>query len=201
MKFRWYIGVLLLLFACIGAFQDQASVPNQEVVLEFVDEKVDENDIKSTIADVQEKLLEIGVSNIQVTEKKGNTLKISYYSITPIDNIKEILLEENQLIVDQNSDDKNKEEKRDSSADYKINVYKLTDDTKLANKDKLVFENQYKTDRSIVYNYGFVKSSKVSKANQLYKTAYNNYKNNPFTKDYTSHKEPEVRAGPHTYYI
>lgn len=201
MKSRWYIGFLLFLFACIGVFQKQVSVPNQEIVLEFADDKVNESDIKSAIADVQKKLLDIGVSDIRVAETQGNTLKISYFSATPIDNIKEVLLAEDQFVLNQDSEGKQEEEKNESSADYKINVYELTDDTDLANNNKLIFENHYKSDRFIAYDYGFVKSSKVSKANQLFKIAYNTYKNNPFTKDYTSHKEPEVRAGPYSLYI
>jgi hypothetical protein len=198
MKSRWYIGILLLLFACIGTFQKQTTVPNQEIVLEFVDTQVDQKDIKSVIADVQQKLLDIGVSNIQVNETKGSTLKISYYSVTPIDNIKEVLLEENQLVLNQPSEN---EKKKDTSADYKIDFYELTDPTDLANhNNKLVFEINYNSDRFIVHtNYGFVKSFKVSKEDQLFKIAYNTYKKNPFVKDHTSHKEPEVRAGPQDY--
>lgn len=200
MNSRWYIGALFLIFSYFVVSNEQVSLPNQEIVLEFVDTKVDQDDIKNTIADVREKLLKIGVSNIKIQETESNTLKISYYSDAHADNIKEALLEENQLVVNQNSGDK---EDHDTSLDYRIDVYELTDRTDISNhNDKLVFENKYNSDRSIInYNHGFVKSSKVSKANQLFKTAYNAYRNNPFIKDYTSHKEPEVRAGPLTYSI
>jgi hypothetical protein len=196
MKFRWYIGVFLFLFACLGAFQEQTSVPNQEITLEFVATEVDQQDISKAIADVEKKLSEIGVVNIIVKETKDSTLKISYYSVTPIQNIKDVLLEETQFVLNQNSEN---EEKTPTSADYKIDVYELTEQTDLANhKNNLVFENYYKSDRfTLNYNLGFVKNFKDSKANQLFKIAYKTYKNNPFTKDYTSHKEPEVRAGPH----
>jgi len=201
MKSKWYIGVLFLLFACIGAFQQQVTVPNQEITLEFVAADVDQKDISNAIADVKEKLQEIGVSDIIVKETKGNTLKISYYSATPIQNIKEVLLEENQFVLNQKSDDK--KEKNSTDADYKIDVYELTNETDIAHhNDDLVFENIYKFDRFTVnHNHGFVKSFKDSKADQLFKTAYNTYKNNPFAKDCTSHKEPEVRAGPFTNFI
>lgn len=195
MKFRWYIGILLLIFAYLGSFQEQVFAPNQEIVLEFVDENVDQKDVQNTIADVTKRLLHIGVSNIQVEETASSTLKISYYSLTPIDNIKEVLLEENQFVFNQNSGN---EEDDKTFADYKIDVYELTESTDIANhNNKLVFENSYNTDRSLVpYNHGFIKSINASKADHLFKTAYNNYKHNPFSKDYTSHKEPEVRAGP-----
>lgn len=198
MNARWCIGTLFLIFIYFGTFHEQVSLPNQEIVLEFVDTKVNQKDVKNTIADVREKLLEIGVSNIKIQETKSGTLKISYYSAADIDNIKEALLEENQLALNQKSKDK---EDNNTSLDYKINVYELTDKTDISkHNDQLVFNNKYNTDRSTInHNYGFVKSSKVLKANQLFKIAYNTYKNNPFTKDYSSHKEPEVRAGPYIH--
>ena len=200
MNARWYIGTLFLLFIYFGAFHEQVTIPNQEIVLEFADAKVDQRDVKNTITEVREKLLEIGVSNIKIQETKGSTLKISYYSVIHIDNIKEALLEENQLALNQKSQDK---EDKDASLDYKIDVYELTDKTDISkHNDQFVFDNKYNADRSIInHNSGFVKNPKVLKADQLFKVAYNAYKNNPFIKDYTSHKEPEVRAGPSIYNI
>ena len=88
MRTKWYIGTLFLLFICFGAFHEEVTLPNQEIVLEFVDAKIDNKDIESTIADVKEKLLKIGVSNIKINETDHGTLKISYYSVFHIDNIK-----------------------------------------------------------------------------------------------------------------
>ena len=200
MNARWYISTLFLIFIYFGAFHEQVSIPNQEIALEFVDTKINQKDIKNTITDVRKKLLEIGVSNIKIQETKSGTLKISYYSVTHTDNIKEALLKENQLVLNQSSEDN---EKDNSSLDYKIDVYELTNKTDISSQnDKFVFEIKYNSDRSTInYNYVFVKDVKTSKANHLFKTAYKVYKNNPFTKDYTSYKEPEVRAGPLTYSI
>ncbi|MBL4605789.1 MAG: hypothetical protein JKY02_09080 [Flavobacteriaceae bacterium] len=199
MNARWYISTLFLIFIYFGAFHEQIPIPNQEIVLEFVDTQIDQKDIKNTITDVRKKLLKIGVSNIKIQETKSSTLKISYYSVTHIDNIKEALLKENQLVLNQNSENK---ENNNTSLDYKIDVYELTNETDISNQDdKFVFEIKYNSDRHATnYNYTFVKNLKTSKANQLFKTAYKVYKNNPFTKDYTSYKEPEVRAGPYIYY-
>lgn len=200
MNARWYISTLFLIFIYFGAFHEQVSIPNQEIALEFVDAKINQKDIKNTIADVRKKLLEIGVSNIKIQETKSGTLKISYYSVTHTDNIKEALLKENQLVLNQSSEDK---EEKNPSLDYKIDVYELTNKTDISKQDdKFVFEIKYSSDRSTInYNHAFVKDLRTSKANHLFKTAYKAYKNNPFTKDYTSYKEPEVRAGPYTYNI
>ena len=199
MNAKWYFGALLLIFSYFGAFQEQVSVPNQEIVLEFVDTDVDQQGIKNTIDEIKTKLLEIGVSDIQIEEIESSTLKISYYSAIHIDNIKEALLDEKSLVVDQNSE----EEEDQSSLEYKIQVYDLTESSDISNRnDKLVFEIKYHSDRfTNDQNDYLAKDTQDSRANHLYKTAYKSYKNNPFAKDCTSHKEPEVRAGPYFQFI
>ena len=199
MKAKWYISTLFLLFILFGAFQDQVSLPNQEIVLEFIDTKINKKEIKNTIADVKERLLEVGVSNIKIQETKDGTLKISYYSIVDINNIKEALLKENQLALNQNSEN---DENNYMFSDYKIDVYELVDETDISNHDdKFVFEIKYNSDRFTTnYNYTFLKSLELHKANQLFKTAYKANKKSPFTKDYSSYKEPEVRAGPRKHF-
>ena len=199
MNVKWYISTLALILIYFGASQEQVSLPNQEIVLEFIDTKVNKKDVKNTIADVKEKLLKVGVSNIKIKETKNGTLKISYYSVVHINNIKEALAKENQLFLNKNSDNK---ENNTTSSDYNIAaIYDLTNEVDISNhNDKFVFEIKYNSDRFTTnYNAAFLRILKVHKANQLYKTAYKANKNDPFTKDYTSHKEPEVRAGPNKY--
>ena len=200
MNAKWYFGALFLICSYFGIFREEVSVPNQEIVLEFIGTEVDQQDIKNAIDEVRTKLLEIGVSDITIEEAESGTLKISYYSAVHIDNIKKALLDETQLLVNDNSKDK---EEHQNSLEYKINVYELTDTTDLSKRnDTLVFDIKYHSDRfTNDQNDCVAKYTKNSKANHLYKTAYKSYKSNPFIKDYTSHEEPEVRAGPFTQII
>lgn len=200
MNAKWYISTLFLALIYFGAFQEPISTPNQEIVLKFVDSKINEKEITNTIIDVKEKLLKVGVSNIKIQETQSGTLKISYYSIVDIDNIKEALAKENQLVLNQKSNNK---ERKKTSSDYKIDVYDLTDTSDFSTKDdKFVFEIKYNSDRFTTnYNPAFFKNNKTHKADQLYKTAFKANKNCPFTKDHTSHQEPEVRAGPDNIYF
>ena len=195
MNAKWYISTLFLLFLYFGAFQEHVVIPNQEVVLEFVDSKINKLDIKNTIIDVKEKLLKVGVSNINIQETKSGALKISFYSDIHIDNIKEALVKENKLILNQESEN---EENKSSSSDYNIDVYQLNYETDTSNlNDKFVLEIKHTSDRyTTSYTYAFIKSLKLEKGNQLFKTAYKINRNSPFTKDNSSHQEPEVRAGP-----
>ncbi len=200
MNSKWYISTLFLIILYFGAFQEQVTIPNQEIVLEFIDTNINKKDINNTITDVKEKLLRIGVSNIKIQETKKGTLKISYYSDVDVDNIKGSLANEHQIALNQNSE--NKENDKPSS-NYNIDIHELTDEIDVSNlDDKFVFEIKYNSDRFTTnHNNAFLKNLEVYKANQLYKTAYKAHKNNPFTKDHTSHKEPEVRAGPLEFFF
>ena len=194
MQAKWYFSTFFLIFIYFGAFQEQVSIPNQEIVLEFVDANINEKDIEKSIAEVKEKLLKVGITNIVIHKSETSTLKISYFSKIDIKNIREILSKENQLVLNANSPYKN-------STNYNFDVYELNDATQLSNVDKkFVFDIKYNSDRFTTVNYStLIKNLESSTAEQLYKTAYKANKNSPFTKDKTSCKEPEVRAGPKFY--
>ena len=196
MNVKWCIGTLFLILAYLGGFHEQVSIPNQEIVIEFVDTKINQKNIINTITDVQEKLLKIGVSNLKIQETESGTLKISYYSTVHIDTIKEGLARENQLVLNQESGNNT------TSSDYNIDIYQLNNETDISNlDDQYIFEIKTISDRSTTnYNSAFIKSLKTYKANQLFKIAYKATKNSPFTKDRASYKEPEVRAGPHIFF-
>ena len=200
MNANWYISTLFLILIYLGGFHEQVSIPNQEIVLEFVDAKINQKNIKNTITDVKEKLLKIGVSNIKIQETKSGTLKISYYSVVHIDTIKKALAKEHQLVLNkQSKNNKN----NNSSSDYQINVYQLTIKLDKSNlDDKFIFEIKQASNRfTTTYNEAFTSSLTAHQTNQLFKTAYKANKKKPFTKDRASHKEPEVRAGPRIYGI
>ena len=108
MKVKLYLGTLFLIFIYFGAsYQEQVTIINQEIVLEFVDVKINKEDINTTIANVKEKLLKIGVSNIKIHETKKGTLKISYHSFLATNAVKEVLALENQPL---NKNPENKEQ-------------------------------------------------------------------------------------------
>lgn len=196
MNAKWYISSLFLILIYLGGFHEQVSIPNQEIVLEFVDAKINQKNIKNTITDVKEKLLKIGVSNIKIQETKSGTLKISYYSIVHIDTIKKALAKEHQLVLNRQS-----KNNKNTSSDYHIDIYQLTNESDISNSDtEFIFEIKQISNRfTTTYNDAFLRSLTTYKTNQLFKTAYKVNKKNPFTKDRTSHEEPEVRAGPRIY--
>ncbi|AUC86400.1 hypothetical protein CW731_14415 [Polaribacter sp. ALD11] len=198
MQAKWYISTFFLLFLYFSASQEQISIPNQEIVLEFIDSKINKKNIKNTVAKVKEELIKLGVVNITIKTNKKGTLKISYYSAVGINNIKEVLKSQHKLILNQNSKDK---EDNNNSSNYNIDIHELTVKTDISNlDDQFVFEIKYNSDRFTTVNYlALAKNLEQHKTDQLYKIAYKVNKNNSFTKNRTSYKEPEVRAGPQNY--
>lgn len=202
MNSKWYFSTLfLILCICFGAFQKQVVIPNQEIVVEFVDASHSKEDVSNTIADVKAKLVSIGASNISIQNTKKGTLKISYYSIVPVDNIKQVLsiVHQHQFAFNTNSDH---EQKNLPSSTYNIDIYELTNEINTTNShNKYIFEIKYISERSTTTKTAAsIKNLENQEANQLFKQAYAAYKNNPFTKDRSSNKEPEVRAGPLFFY-
>ncbi|MBT4414626.1 MAG: hypothetical protein HOC83_11110 [Polaribacter sp.] len=198
MNAKWYISTLFLIFSLFGALQEQVSIPNQEIVLEFVDTKINRQNIENTIANVRKKLRNIGASNITLRETKNGTLKISYFSIVDVENIKEAIIKGNKFVLDKNTENK---DKNNTTSDYSIDIYELTKSSDISNLDfKFVFEIKQHSDRFTTDNYfALIKKRTQCKRDQLFKIPYKIHKNNPFTKDKTSHEEPEVRAGPKNY--
>ncbi|MEE9408963.1 MAG: hypothetical protein V3V28_12910 [Polaribacter sp.] len=184
----------------LGTFQEQVSRTNQEIVLEFVDTKINKQEISATITSIKEKLLKVGVSNIKVQETQKGTLKISYYSFVHTTDIKEALVLENQLTLNKKSENKEKEK---ATSTYNIDIYEVTNQTNISNlNDEYIFEIKVNSDRFTTnYNYISIRNLETYKADQLFTSAYKANKNDPFTKDYTSHQEPEVRAGPYKSYL
>lgn len=196
MNSKWYASTLfLILFIFLGAFKEKNAVPNQEIILEFVDTKTNKKEIKNTISDVTESLLKIGVEHIVIHETRDKKLKISYFSSLNVKKVKEALVKENQLTL--NKKQNNKENNKPSS-NYNIDINEIAYDVDISNlEDKFVFEIKYSSDRFTTNNsIVSLRNIELNKANQLFKIAYKTNKKDPFSKDRTSCKEPEVRAGP-----
>ncbi|PQJ79327.1 hypothetical protein [Polaribacter porphyrae] len=196
MKAKWYISTLfLLLFIVFGAFQEQVHIPNQEIVVEFVDGKVNNKNIKNTIANVREKLLKVGVKNIKIKETKKGVLRISYHSVINVEHIKEALFEEGNLPINEN--------KKEDLAYYNIGVYEIQDIIDASKShDNCLLEIKLNSDRTTpTYTIAFVKNLEILKANALFKTKLKATSNSGFVKNNTSYKEPEVRAGPYKLFI
>ena len=83
MSKKWYFGVLISAFAMLVVMRQQTVVPNQEIVLEFVDIDPASQEAQDVLTIVKEQLESIGVQHAIISKKsKNGTLKITYYSDT-----------------------------------------------------------------------------------------------------------------------
>ena len=92
MRIKKYISAIVILLALLGVVhQQQSTLPNQEIVLQFNNVDLTSEDVQNTILLVEKELHSIGVNDFQVKENENGRLKITYYSDADVDLIKRIL--------------------------------------------------------------------------------------------------------------
>lgn len=203
MKAKWCISTLIFIFTLLGvASHQQAPVPNQEIVLQFAQLEASSNQAKNTIAIVKRQLQIIGVNNIQVEEQAAGGYKISYYSNTDVAHVKKILSEEKELALGKVSSSKHekpaKSPSEKQSTAYNLDVFEIQKhDANTGFGGKCALELKYDYNRFFIPIVSVPTQEIVMKnIEHLEKEAYKFQKNIALAIDNTSHKTPEVRAGP-----
>jgi len=153
MKVKLHIGFLILILTFLGvASQQQNSVANQEIVLQFTDIEASSYEAQNTIAIVKLHLQDIGADNIQVKKEENGKLKITYYSDADVASVKETLSKENKLKLHYAyNDDEEKDQKRSSDdgvISCNLDIYEIqnTNDVDLG-LDGIVLEKKSESDR------------------------------------------------------
>ena len=91
MNTKWIYGILLLVFAVTGIYQNRISVPNQQIVLQFEDNATL---IEDTILQVTSQLHAAGASHIQIVTNEQSDVTITYYSASDVAYIEAFLFNE-----------------------------------------------------------------------------------------------------------
>ena len=201
MNSRRYIGALIIVLTFLGAvYQQQNTLQNQEIILQFTDVKVTSAKTQSTIAIVKKQLQDLGANNIQVKETKNGTLKITYYSNTDVVNIKKTLSQEKKLVLDYTANkESSKLPAKNSSIGYNLDVYEIkqgnqTDWNLVKNN---VLEQKLEHDRFFNPNFFvLINTNYLNDKDLITKVAFKVRRNVTIAIDNTSHNIPEVRAGP-----
>ena len=202
---KWYLGAALLFIAVLGSVlgRQQATVPNQEIVLQFINEDISSNDTRQTIAIVKQELEHIGVEYIQVSDQEDGRLVISYYSKSTVESIKKLLSTQKELALGIVSSDKNELPFRfpsqDTSQGYNLDIYEIQDGqtsySSLGGKSAV----ELKSGQQRFLNPNFYIHSEtpfIVIREQVLSLDFDFQRDIVITKDYRSHKIPEVRAGP-----
>lgn len=202
---KWYLSVALIFIAVLGSIlgQQQTTVPNQEIVLQFTNENISLDEAQHTIGIVEKELQRIGVDYIQVSEQEEGRLVISYYSKTNVESIKKLLSTQKELALGFVSADKNERPfqfpSKETSIGYNLDVYEIqngqTSYSSLGGKCAV----ELKSGQQRFLNPNFYISSEapfIVNSEQILKVNFSFQRDIVIAKDYRSHKIPEVRAGP-----
>ena len=199
MKLKRYFSALIIILTLLGVAQQQFSVPNQEIVMQFTDDEVSSDDALNAIAIVKNQLQIIGVDNIQVREVEDGRLRITYYSDIDVASIKDILSQEKKIELGYTSQDNesNKIPSDNESNGYNLDVFKIQkgSDSEWDLDGTLVLE--FKPDGDRFSNPKvFASNEEIDVEENITKIAYKLHYNIAIAIDNTSYKIPEVRAGP-----
>ncbi len=197
---KWHISVLIIMVTLLGIFsQQQTLLPNQEIVLQFTNNKVTAQEIKSTIASVKLQLQNLGANNIQVKKTKQNNLKITYYSDIDVASIKETFSKEEQIDLGFNKQHHSTNEipLNEITISYNLDFCEIQNknngDWNLNGVTIQAFDT--KSDRFFEPNtYSFINHKKLD--NIVIKLTLKVCRNIVFTIQNTSKSIPQVRAGP-----
>ena len=199
MNVKWYIGALIAIISYFVVEQQSVDVPNQEVLLTFIQgENTSSKDL--AIETVKAQLLSLGARNVTISSLDNGSLKVSYYSHLAIQNVKEQLF----TGLDDTTDvatalyhvgDKPVQE---DTRDYQIDVYEIQENvvSGFDNEGKCYFELKQDYNRGSQV-LGFVSPVvTIDSRNQLTAIAVKVRGNVLFAFNDSTYKIPEVRAGP-----
>ena len=203
MKIRWsHISFIIVLFVLGAIHQQQVSVPNQEIVLQFNDAAVSQDEAQQTILKVQEQLRALGADSITVVKDDNGNLKISYYSAVDVTDIESALSNSNLITESSSGKSTNDTEAPFSSSEHQVNfsldVYEIQQSTQLNGfKGKLVLESQPDNDRFLSPNIYLVANTIDLQVKTFEDSvALKSQRNVVLAKENKSYQIPEVRAGP-----
>lgn len=81
MNSKWYIGTFMVLLALLGFNREHTKVANQQIVVQFADNETSKiNACDDALATITQKLLSLGVANIEVVATEATKLTIRYHS-------------------------------------------------------------------------------------------------------------------------
>jgi len=197
MNTKKYFSALILILAFIGLYKAQPLAPNQQIVLQFANTQAASKEAKNALAIVTEQLQSIGIANIKVEEDEEKQLKITYYSAKDVASIKALLLKHN-LQFDYTSQNEEKAPKDKKQNSYNLDICEIQNNSDtgsdLSGKYTLEVKQDDRFHNPNIYTY--INKIDTSEKDRIVKVAYKINKNIAIAIDNTSHKIPEVRAGP-----
>ncbi len=204
MKTKWYLSTLVVVFTFLGIFLNQASSPNQEILVQFSSEEITTQQSDKAIAVIKRQLQDFGIDSFHIQKSENGDLRISYHSSMDVESIKKAL-SQNELHLDFESSNQHDNGSRKSSEKnqnyYNLDVYdlhKTSDGNNSAGKYVIVVKQDY--DRFLNSNfYPSFNQTDFNLSTEGEKVANNSCKAVVFATNQNAHIIPEVRAGPTSF--
>jgi hypothetical protein len=182
------------------ASKQQATIPNQQIVLQFTSDTVTPDDTQNTIALVKQQLQTAGVTDIRVQQLQDGELKITYFSHADIASIKEVLSQDHALALGyvSHDDQQGNTPSDDHTIDYDFDIYEIQQGNDISELDrKLALETKGEHDRFFNPNVLIAPEElAIDTKESSDKAAYKFRRTIAIAIDNNSYKIPEVRAGP-----
>ncbi len=195
---RWYLLTLLVSLTLLGLSQSEYTVPNQELVVQFSNAQISDEDADIAILDLKSQLVSIGAENIQVIEDRDGKLKISYFTAKDSEEIKSILSEEFEVSYSKTNKNDSDHSKNQHSSDFYFDVVEIweTNDVNPISKG-VVIDIKAESDR--FYKPKHISGSQSAhsvQVNIMAEVEFSTYFVIALTIKQPEFKFPEVRAGP-----
>ena len=203
MKSRWNISLLIIILTVIGAVcPQQTTVPNQEVILQFNESEVSNENAQSIINLVKVELQNVGVEYFEVKENEYGKLKITFFSELDVTTLKQILTKKIRSNLDASADDEGEPLSlpfKDTSLAYNLDVYEIENgkDTDSGFNGAVALELNHKPDQFYNPNV-FVSNTPLDfqTSNYNLKVSYKANRTIALAIKDALRNIPEVRAGP-----
>lgn len=197
MKVKWYLSTLIIILTLLGIGQQQISVPNQEIVVQFTDNEVSLSESQNTLEIVKLQLQSVGAKSIQVLKENG-ILRITYYSNVDIAKIKNILSKEKNLELGYTSEDQKESPIDNNTVSFNLDVFEIQNKNDF-NLDFEGFVLEQKPENPRYFNpivYISANGIDIKERKTFVEVKFTVQRNIAIAINDTSHKIPEVRAGP-----
>ena len=199
---KHHLSILIVVFSLLGIVsQKQTDVPNQEIVIQFINSNVGVEEAEDIISSIKNQLKELGVDDVNVSEENSGELKITYHSNSDISSIKDKLSKVRKLKIDLSGKSNPASEKpsQEDSITYNLDVHEIrkNNSTDWGFNGINAYSLDSKSDR--LYNPSlnlFFTVFSFENDNNIASETYKVKKNIALAINNIPHKIPEGRAGP-----
>ena len=201
-NWKWYIPVIIIVLAFFGISKEQSTLPNQEIIVQFNADSISSDEAQQAISEITNQLKTIGVAEVQISKILDGKLKVTYYSTIDVAVIKDLFQKQEKLQLGDTAfnekDNSSKIPFSSNSNTYKLDVIKIQNDygSNIGLRGLHVEIKSAKDQYLNIYTSLNSSENKFDFKHCIESVVCNSYQNVIFLTDKTSHKIPEVRAGP-----